>query len=437
MVKNIFTLVLLLVVQFEALPQFLGRRAFLGASVISPSSDNPGAVIRSLDVSSPIQVAGLMAGDRILKVDGVLVSSGEVWSNISYGLRADQSTQFLVKRGEEVLNLNIQLKAWPKEEHEGLDTYYEEVTSNFGITQRIIITKPKKQGKQPALVLIGGLSCSSIELHPTRTNNWQRTINNLVEQTDMVMMRIEKPGVGDSEGDCGSSDFLTDLSGYHAAIRALKSKPYIDTTNIIIYGSSMGSALAPYLANEHRLAGVISDGTFFKTWFEHMLEIERRIRQMSGDSEPEIVQKLNKYYIPLYYKMMIEKNSYQEAIDEYPALADYNYHSPEHMYGRPMVYYQQLQEFDLAGGWENLKVPVRILRGTHDWIMSSFDNQMIMELLDRAGHEDHELYEIDGMDHWNTIHERPEDSFLGNPGKWDDEISGRLVRWARELAGLE
>lgn len=437
MVKSIVTLLLYLFIHHSALPQTLGRRAFLGASVSSPSIDRPGAVILSIEQGSPLEDAGLLQGDRILKVNNTLAASDEIWTDISYGLRAEQPTQFLIKRGEEILNPTVELKPWPKEKHAAIDTYYEEVTNDFGLTQRIIITKPQKRGKQPALLLIGGLSCSSIELHPTRTNNWQKVIRDLVEKTGMVMMRIEKPGVGDSDGNCAEADFLTDLSGYHAAIRKLKSKDYVDTTNIIIYGSSMGSALAPYLANKHGLAGVISDGTFFKTWFEHMLEIERRIRQMSGDSESVIVEKLNNFFIPLYYKMMIEKKSYQEAINEYPALVAYNYHSPEHMYGRPMAYYQQLQNFDLAGGWENLKVPLRIMRGTNDWIMSAYDNQMIMDLLDRNGHEDHVLYEQEGMDHWNTIHKRSDDSFLGKPGAWDDDISERLVLWVRELAGLE
>lgn len=437
MVKFIFTIIILLGLHLDSLSQKLGRRAFLGATVESPNPRRPGAAVQSVVSDSPIAAAGVLPGDRILEVNGQLASSEETWTDIMYGLRAEQPTQFTIKRGEAVLTPAVRLKPWPKEQHPGMDTYYEEITSDYGITQRMIITRPQKQGKQPALVLIGGLSCSSVELHPTRTNNWQRTINDLIEKTDMVMMRIEKPGVGDSEGNCAQSDFLTDLSGYHAAISKLKTKEYVDTTNIIIYGSSMGSALAPYLASEHGLAGVISDGTFFKTWFEHMLEIERRIRQMSGDSESEIAEKLSKYYIPLYYKMMIEKKSYREAINEYPALADHNYHSPEHMYGRPMTYYQQLQDFDLAGGWEDLQVPLRIMRGTNDWIMSAYDNQMIMDLLDRRGHEDHVLYEYEGMDHWNTLHERPDDSFLGHPGRWEDDISGILVRWARELAGLE
>ena len=62
----------------------------------------------------------------------------------------------------------------------------------------------------------------------------------------MVLYRVEKPGVGDSEDDCGKVDFLTELNGYETAIQHLKSKPYVDSNKIIVYGNSMGSALAPY-----------------------------------------------------------------------------------------------------------------------------------------------------------------------------------------------
>jgi len=251
----------------------------------------------------------------------------------------------------------------------------------------------------------------------------------------MVVMRVDKPGVGDSQGDCTNTDFITELEGYRAAIRSLKQKSYIDTTKIVIYGSSMGSALAPLLVNEFGLAGVISDGVFFKTWFEHMLEIERRIRQMSGDNESTIVKKMNEAYIPLYYGMLIQKKSYEEVIEEYPAIAKYNYHSPEHMYGRSMKYYQQLQDFDLAGEWEKVKVPVRILYGTNDWIMSEFDNKMVIDVLEKAGHKDHELLLYPGLDHFNTIHETPDDSFHGRSGKWDSKVPELVIGWAKEMVG--
>ncbi len=416
--------------------QTLGRRASWEAKITGPTDNSPGSKIVSIQEGSPLQKAGIRSNDIILKVNNTFIGNTEIWSDVTYGLKGGASTMLEVLRREKKLQFSVRLNSIPKELHDGLETFYEEVATTYGITQRTIITKPKNQGKQAAIVLIGGLSCSSIETYPGRKGNWVQTIKDLVEKSGMVVMRIEKPGVGDSEGDCGESDFLTDLEGYRAAIKNLKSKAYVDPSKIVVYGSSMGSALAPLLVNEFDLAGVISDGTFFKTWFEHMLEIERRILQFQGNSESEIVEKLNKYYIPLYYGMLIQKKTYQEVIDEYPALSEFNYHSPEHMYGRPVAYYQQLQNFDLAGQWEKIKVPVRILRGTNDWIMSSFDNQMIVEVLKKNGHTDHILHEYVGLDHWNTIHKTPKNSFEGKEGAWDEGTITTIIDWAREIVGL-
>lgn len=417
--------------------QYLTRRSSWEAKISSPKAGVPGAQIVEITKNSPLAKAGFIPNDIIIEVDGVLLKDEEVWSDVSYGLRASVDIKIKALRDTQIVEANVRFNPLGRETHEGIDTIYEEVTSTYGITQRTIITKPKKSGKQPAIVLIGGLSCSSIETYKGRRgNNWGQTIKDLVEKSGMVVMRIEKPGVGDSEGDCSTSDFLMDLEGYRAAIKNLKSKPYVDTSRIIVYGSSMGSALAPLLANEFELAGVISDGTFFKTWYEHMLEIERRILQFQDNTESQIVEKMNNFYIPLYHGMLIKKKTYQEVVNEYPALAEFNYHSAAHMYGRPVQYYQQLQDFDLAGEWEKLKVPVRILRGTHDWIMSSFDNKMIIEVLKRNGHQDHLLHEYPGLDHWNTIHESPKNSFEGKEGKWDEGTINLIVGWAQEMAGL-
>ncbi len=416
--------------------QELGRRAKWQAS-FQRMENNPGVTITSMESRSPLETAGFKEGDILLKINGRLIASGEDWSAVTYGIRSGKPTKIRYRRGGKVDLTEVMLNPLEKESHDGLDTFYESITSDYGIQLRTIITKPKNQrGRLPAILLIQGLSCSTIENYPGRSGNWNEQIKYVVEQSDMVVMRVEKPGVGDSEGDCSETDFQTELSGYNAAVRALKEKEYIDTDRIVVYGSSMGSALAPLLANEFDLAGVISDGTFFKTWFEHMLEIERRIRQMSGDDESTIVKKMNEGYIPLYYGMLIEGKSYEEVIKTNPSLADYNYHGPRHMYGRPVEYYQQLQQFDLAGEWEKLKVPVRIMYGSNDWIMSEFDNRMIMNVLDRVGHEDHELLIYPGLDHWNTIHESPDNSFHGKPGKWDEGVPQQIVDWAREMVEI-
>jgi len=413
--------------------QDLGQRASWQARINYPDETAPGAIVQSVEPDSPLEKMGIQAGDKIIRVNGKLAQDSEAWTEITYSLRANEPTQLLIKRDAEEKTFTANLVGRPREQHAGLDTYYESVLNDYGLRQRVIVTKPQREGKLPAMFFIGGLSCSTLELSPTATYNWSKVIRALVEETDMVVMRVEKVGVGDSEGDCSQTDFLTEMAGYRAALQALKQKSYVDTTQIIIYGSNMGSAIAPTLANEFNLKGVISDGTFFKTWYEHMLEIERRIRQMEGDSEIEIARKMNTYYIPLYYGMLMKKKTYAEVINDYPALAEYNYHAPAHMYGRPLAYYQQLQDYNLAGAWEELKAPLRIMRGTNDWIMSAYDNEIIIQVLKKNGHQDHELYQFPGLDHWNTIHETPTDSYLGKPGEWDERISDILLEWAKEL----
>lgn len=417
--------------------QNLTRRASWEASIKYPQQ-RPGAIVTKVNPGSPLDKAGIQQGDLILKVNDQMADSNESWTSITYALRKNQENELLIRRGNNVFVKKVTLNGLEKEVHENIDTYYESITSDYGITQRVIITKPKnKKEKQPAIILIQGLSCSTIEKYSGRSNNWVNMINSLVENSGFVVMRVDKPGVGDSNGDCAQTDFITELEGYRTAIRSFKEKEYIDTTKIVIYGASMGSALAPLLANEFGLSGIISDGTFFKTWFEHMLEIERRIRQMSGDNESTITKKMNEVFIPLYYGMLIQKKTYGEILEMYPAIAEYNYHPPEHMYGRPVKYYQQLQNTNLAAEWEKVKVPVRILRGTNDWIMSDEDNDMIISVLDKANHEDHELYRYPGLDHWNTIHDNPVDSFTGKPGKWDPKQPELVIGWAKEMVGMK
>ena len=434
--KHKSILLLCLLIAFGTTGQDLKRRATFQAQIARPDNETPGAIIKSIEKDSPLAKAGLIPEDRIIQVNDRKILRTEDWDHATYSIRSDEMTTLHIKRDAKWFIKEIQLQPLEKEIHKGLTTYYESIVSDYGIRQRTIVTTPNPKQKLPAIFLVQGLSCSTIEKYSSRSNNWVRMIESLVENSGMVVMRVDKPGVGDSEGDCGCTDFVTELNGYETALKELKSKSYVDTSKIVVYGASMGSALAPWLANKYNPAGVISDGTFFKTWFEHMLEIERRIRQMSGDDEASIAKKMNEIYIPLYYGMLIQKKSYAEVLNQYPALRDYNYHGPNHMYGRPMSYYQQLQDFDLASSWEKVKVPVRILYGENDWIMSEFDNHMIIDVLDRVGHSDHQLHIYPGLDHWNTIHDKPEDSFNFKQGKWDPKLPQLVISWAKEMVDL-
>lgn len=433
MQKIVLTL-LLLNLSLTSVGQPLERRAYFESKIAGPASFNPGATITEIIPSSPLDKAGLKTGDVILNVDGRAVLTSSDWSAILFSLSSTKRTQLIVKRGVESMKTDVQLSALPLETNANVETLYETIVNDYGMRQRAIITIPKNgKSKHPAIILIQGLSCSSVEKYSGRSNNWVKQIQDLAEKSNMVLYRIEKPGVGDSEGDCGQIDFLTELNGYETAIKALKSKPYVDTNKIVIYGNSMGSALAPYIANTHGLAGVISDGTFFKSWYEHMLEIERRILEIEGKSQKEIYHLMNTVYIPLYYEMLVKKRSFDAILKDHPTFKPYHRQGLHHMYGRPMVYYHQMQDFNFAEHWEQVTVPVRIRWGTNDWIMTEHDNDMIISVLENAGHTNHKLLKYKDLDHWSTIHPNYNNSFYFKPGKWEDAISQQIIDWAWEI----
>lgn len=419
-------------VSSHAMSNELQRRASWEAKFVAA---NPvGRLLENIDSGSPLEDAGLKAGDILLQVNSTLIVDGATWNDATDNLVANTPTTLTVRRGFSTFDVSAQFNPVPLERYAGLDVEYGVVENDYGFKQRTIVTLPKSaKGKIPAIFMVQGLSCSSTEVRASSKSNYIKMLKQIVESVDMMVMRIEKPGMGDSQGNCSQTDFNTELHGYEKALQTLLNDTRIDPERVLIYGNSMGSAIAPYLANKYQLNGVISDGTFYRSWFEHMLEIERRIKQMQGQTEAQISQQINQAYIPLYYGMLIEKKSYAQVVQENPLLTQYNYHSGQHMYGRPMSYYHQLQDFDFAGQWQNVKVPVKIRWGEHDWIMSESDNHMIVDTLKRAGNHNVELLIYPKLDHWSTLHNTPSDSFNGKSGVWEDEIAQLIVRWAKAI----
>ena len=77
-----------------------------------------------------------------------------------------------------------------------------------------------------------------------------------------VTMRVEKSGVGDSQGPaCGAIGYSQELDGYRAALSALKRHPSVDPGQVHLLGISLGGVFAPVLAREFPIRGIVVDRT--------------------------------------------------------------------------------------------------------------------------------------------------------------------------------
>src|SRR5204862_665199 len=181
----------------------------------------------------------------------------------------------------------------PRESYSDVDVIYDFVTAPDGKRLRTIITKAHNAiGKLPVIFVAGWLSCDSVEAPEGTKDTAGLAFRELAQFPGFCLFRVDKEGVGDSEGNCTENDFESELVGYRTAFRALKNCDFIDTNQVYILGISNGGGFAPLVPETDmeraQVRGYIAVGGWVKTWFEHMLEIERRRFRLMGKSPAEV-----------------------------------------------------------------------------------------------------------------------------------------------------
>jgi pimeloyl-ACP methyl ester carboxylesterase len=322
----------------------------------------------------------------------------------------------------------------PAERYDNVTVELGSVRDARGERLRTLLTVPRAEGKFPAIFLAGWLSCDSIEIPMSGGDGVARLLKQLVTDTGAIVARMDKPGVGDSEGDCAETDFDTELSGYRAAFRALRAHPRVDAARIILLGISNGGGFSPLVAEGAPVAGYVSVGGWSKTWFEHMVELERRRLALEGRPRAAIsgeVKQLSEFHAAY----LLERRTPAEVIRLKPALKSVWYDEPDHQYGRPAAYYHQLQALDLGAAWSKVAVPALIVWGEYDWIMSREDQALIVDAVNANAPGKARLLTVPRMDHSFSTHATPKAAFdrMGS-GDYPQAAAAEIVSFIRAIA---
>jgi pimeloyl-ACP methyl ester carboxylesterase len=327
----------------------------------------------------------------------------------------------------------------PRETYPNVDVIYDSVTAPDGKRLRTVITKPHDaRGKLPVIFVTGWLSCDSVEAPAGTKDESGLVFRGLAQMPGFVLFRMDKQGVGDSEGVCGETDFDSELAGYRTAFRALKNYDFIDPRRVYMLGISNGGGFAPLVpesdTEQAQVHGYISVGGWVKTWFEHMLEIERRRFGLMGKSPREVNDRMKGAAI-LYQEWLINSRPVDEIVKEQPQLAELWPEGKDHahLYGRPLSFYQQLQRLNLADAWSRVKAPTYVLRGAFDWIMSREDSELIASYVNRNG-DLASFYEIPNTGHTFQHYLSLADAFKGKRARFDPKVIGLLTDWLSNKA---
>jgi pimeloyl-ACP methyl ester carboxylesterase len=327
----------------------------------------------------------------------------------------------------------------PRESYPNIDVIYDSVTAPDGNRLRTIITKPRNaRGKLPVIFVAGWLSCDSVEAPAGTKDESGLVFRGLAQLPQFVLFRMDKQGVGDSEGVCSETDFDSELAAYRAAFRAMKNYDFIDTKKIYILGISNGGGFAPLVpesdTEQAQVGGYISVGGWVKTWFEHMLEIERRRFGLMGKSPGEVNDRM-KSAATLYHEWLIKHRTLDDIVKEQPQLGDLWPEGKDHahLYGRPLAFYEQLQKLNLADAWSRVKAPTYVLRGVFDWIMSREDSELIAMYVNRNGDLAF-FYEIPSTGHTFQHYLSLADAFKNKRAQFDPKLTGLLTDWLSNKA---
>jgi pimeloyl-ACP methyl ester carboxylesterase len=312
-----------------------------------------------------------------------------------------------------------------REQFRNADITYDWVTNSQGQKIRTFVTKPKSaSGKVPAIFFVGWLSCDSVEYPDGETDGFGTIFWRLIEQSGFATMRMDKPGVGESQGNCAKTDFPTELGSYRAAFDSISKYPFVDQSAVFVVGLSNGGGTAPLSAGQHPVRGYIAASSWGRTWYEHMLENERVRLTMDKKLSAAEINDSMRAFTDFYSLYLIHRMTPGEIIAKHPEWKGLWYDAPDGQYGRPAAFYQQLQNLNLGKVWQGVNAPVLVLHGTADTIMSPSDSRAISDIVNRA-HPGHATYaDIQDADHLLAVH-----------NKLEEHVLPAMIDWMRKQLG--
>lgn len=307
----------------------LQRRAFLGTqlkevdtftAVKHNMKQTKGVLVELVVDGSSAKAMGIEANDLILAVEDVEVNSpNELIARIGR-YRAGNKVRVTTMRNGKPIQKVGNLLPLPYETSPFGEVIYDEVPHDRGYI-RTIIHKPVGKGQFPALFLIPGYDCSSIDrMHPD--NVYKKILDGMVEK-GYVIVKTEKAGVGDSKNNrsCAQYNLFDEVELFSASFNALAKYDFIDHDNVYIFGHSMGGVQAPLMKTDFAPRGIAVYGTVIRPWFEYFIEHSRmqkiilsQVDDMGWDYLS--IEQQHNAAVKFYYRFLVEKQSPAEIFKD-------------------------------------------------------------------------------------------------------------------------
>lgn len=415
----------------------LRRQGFIGVKVVPVPEQTrsriklpagQGILVEQVITGGSAEAAGLLRDDIIVKMNGDVIADVGQFISLVKKYRGGDTMQLSVLRAGRLVSKSVVVKPRPYESNPAADTLYQSVTVD-GTKRRVIVTKPKAAGRYPAIFFVTGVGCGSQD-NLQAGDTLAKVLYTLTER-GFVTMRVEKSGVGDSEGPPCSSpevDLQAEVRGYVAGLRALKSYDYVDGDRVIILGLSMGGIVGPMVAAEVPVKGLAVAETVGKSWFEYELENLRRQLLLKGLAYDE-TEKLERQKELCLHRLYFDKQTPEQIARDVPQCAQLPIQAPA-----PYTYMQQVANLNLAELWKKVDAPTLVIYGTSDFLTTAEEHQYLANLINSYHPGRATFVKIENMDHYLTRASSMRESLeRSDPGEFQPAFLEELQRWLSRL----
>ena len=430
-------LILIMVVALVAVGQELRRSGFIGVSAAALTDaarqqlapNESGILVQSLVDGGSAKDAGIQANDIITQVNDHKVVDVADFVNSVKTLHAGDTASIRLRRNGEVLTKKLVVKPRPYESATDVDTFYKSVSVD-GSLRRVIVTAPKGPGRHPAVLYINGIGCFSQESANLQSNDAKLLYG--LTRAGFVTMRVEKSGIGDSEGPpCPAVDLNAEKRGYVEGLKALKQYSFVDAENVFLVGISIGGVQAPLVAEESSTKGIVVINTVIKPLLEYLIDTRRRQNLLAKTPFEEMERKL-RLNESCNHRLLIEKQSFDDIVKASPECRDFI------TFPAAYTYMQQWAAINPVEEWKKITAPVLIIYGSSDFVSTIADDPYMADVINsfHPGHAT--LKMIPNMDHGMSKATSMEQSMnwpANTPREFEPLVLDTISEWLKSQTG--
>lgn len=355
------------------------RKAFIG---VRGTDVELGFRIDSVIPGSTMAALKIRKGDIIQTINGNTAAAQPEFNQIASTIRTNDKLRINIVRNGNATFVSGKAVMKPYETSQTADIIYDWVKFRDGYL-RTMTWKPKGKTNLPAILLVPGYGCGSIENYSKSYNG--KLIGEWLKN-GYAVVAIEKSGLGDSFNcePCGEVDLVTDIESFDEGYKYMEKLAFVDRSKLFIWGHSMGGTIAPEIGRRHQPAGIMVFGSVFRPWSEFLLEMHRVQKPLLDKLTYQQTEEFTRGIQKIYYEFFVNKKSPEQlaAIPEFNPLviSELGYKKGSNdMWGRHWKFWQQLDSLNLAKSWQEVDCPVLILHGATDYEQCSLVEPMMIE----------------------------------------------------------